>query len=48
MKKAILLFTVSAFLFGLLSSCAGDPRKNCNHPDHGRYMSEKMSKKRGI
>lgn len=31
-----------------LSSCAGDPRKNCNHPQHGQYMKEKMSKSRGF
>lgn len=38
----ILAFTAAL----VLSSC--DPRKNCNHPDHGRYMQEKIAKKRGI
>ncbi|MEM0999730.1 MAG: hypothetical protein AAGN35_21910 [Bacteroidota bacterium] len=47
-KKGLLVFAVSAFVFGLVSSCAGDPRKNCNHPQHGQYMSEKMKKKRGF
>ena len=38
----VLTFTAAL----ILSSC--DPRKNCNHPDHGRYMQEKIAKKRGI
>jgi len=48
MKKAILLFLSAAFLMALVSSCASDPRKNCNHPQHGQYMKEKMAKKRGF
>ncbi|MDX1909585.1 MAG: hypothetical protein SF053_21275 [Bacteroidia bacterium] len=34
-----------------LSSCRalrGDPRKNCNHPDHGNYMREQRMKKTGF
>jgi hypothetical protein len=32
----------------LFASCAGDPRKNCNHPQHGQYMSQKLAKKHGL
>lgn len=35
----------------LLSSCAilrGDPRKNCNHPQHGQYMLEQHKKRTGF
>ncbi|MEM7659214.1 MAG: hypothetical protein AAF399_24045 [Bacteroidota bacterium] len=35
----------------LLSSCRvfmGDPRKNCNHPDHGKYMKEQSFKRTGF
>ncbi|MEM6261784.1 MAG: hypothetical protein AAGI38_04705 [Bacteroidota bacterium] len=45
-KLVLLLFTLSM----VLSSCKmlkGDPRKNCNHPDHGKYMMEKRRKKMG-
>lgn len=35
------------FVTGLLASC-GDPRKNCNHPQHGMYMKQKMMKNRGF
>jgi len=46
-KRSIFLALVLTFTVGiLLSSC--DPRKNCNHPEHGKYMQEKISKKRGL
>ncbi len=46
-KKFFSFALVAAFVLGiLLTSC--DPRKNCNHPDHGRYMQEKIAKKRGL
>ena len=44
--KKISLLLIFAFVAGLaLSSCRilmGDPRKNCNHPQHGQYMKEKQ------
>lgn len=48
MKKAILILLMLSFSAAILSSCAADPRKNCNHPQHGQYMNEKIMKKRGI
>ena len=46
-KRKLFLALALVFVTGiLLSSC--DPRKNCNHPEHGKYMQEKISKKRGI
>ncbi|MCI4670123.1 MAG: hypothetical protein MRZ79_18445 [Bacteroidia bacterium] len=51
MKKSIVIILVFLFLGGaLLSSCRalkGDPRKNCNHPDHGKYMREMQMKRKG-
>lgn len=45
MRKNVLKLFLMLFLASIvLSSCAllrGDPRKNCNHPDHGEYMMEK-------
>jgi hypothetical protein len=39
-------FSLIALVSSLsLSSCRvlrGDPRKNCNHPEHGDYMREKQ------
>jgi hypothetical protein len=39
-------------LFLLLSACKpyyniryGDPRKNCNHPEHGLFMNKRLMKK---
>lgn len=46
-KKHIALLTAGFLLFGIVASSCADPRKNCNHPDHGKYMSEKLSKKHG-
>ena len=49
-KTAIILILM--FIAGtVLSSCRvfrGDPRKNCNHPEHGKYMLEKRKKKTGF
>lgn len=47
-KQALFLALAGFFFFGLLVSCGGDPRKNCNHPDHGKYMQEKRMKKSGF
>ncbi len=47
-KKHIALLTAGLLVFGMVASSCADPRKNCNHPDHGKYMSEKLSKKRGL
>jgi len=43
-------WTALLFLLALLGSLAfssckmlrGDPRRNCNHPEHGEYMKEKQ------
>jgi hypothetical protein len=49
MKTKYTLLALVGFMFaGLVLSSCGDPRKNCNHPDHGRYMNEKLMKKRGM
>lgn len=48
LQRVFLLGLVGVFFVGLITSCAGDPRKNCNHPQHGQYMKEKMAKKRGF
>lgn len=48
MKRAASILLLVAFACILMQGCAGDPRKNCNHPQHGQYMSEKLNKKRGI
>jgi hypothetical protein len=47
-KDIIAILVVAAFAIGLISSCAGDPRKNCNHPQHGQYMKEQRMKKHGF
>lgn len=51
-NKQISFLLIMAFLGGMmLSSCRilrGDPRKNCNHPEHGKYMLEKRAKKTGF
>lgn len=42
----LLIFSLMAPL--TLTSCKvlrGDPRKNCNHPDHGDYMREQQQKR---
>jgi hypothetical protein len=51
MLKKARQFAWIAFLAVLvsftLSSCKilrGDPRRNCNHPEHGDYMREKQVK----
>lgn len=48
-KRWTLLLTSVVLLMALsLSSCKilrGDPRKNCNHPDHGDYMLEQQQKR---
>lgn len=48
-SSLLLVLMVGATL--LLSSCRvlkGDPRKNCNHPQHGVYMKEQFQKKTGF
>ena len=47
-KRNILIFLAASMLMGIVSSCAGDPRKNCNHPKHGAYMMEQHKKKTGF
>lgn len=51
-QRSFSLLLVVAFLAGLsLSSCKvfmGDPRKNCNHPQHGQYMMEQQKKRMGF
>jgi len=48
MKKRIIHLFLLLFVAAMtLSACAmlrGDPRKNCNHPDHGEYMMQKRQK----
>lgn len=42
------LFLVALMGSLTLTSCRalrGDPRKNCNHPEHGDYMREKQMKR---
>ncbi|MFM2375233.1 MAG: hypothetical protein RLZZ165_330 [Bacteroidota bacterium] len=41
----MLVLLAGAMLMGTVASCAGDPRKNCNHPQHGAYMREQQMKK---
>ena len=52
LRHIFLLLTILALLGSVvLSSCAalrGDPRRNCNHPDHGKYMQEKRMKNSGF
>ena len=52
MKKRVIPFLVLLFISAMaFSSCKllkGDPRKNCNHPDHGKYQQEKRMKKMGF
>ncbi|MEM7371216.1 MAG: hypothetical protein AAF587_21550 [Bacteroidota bacterium] len=51
-QRFIALLLVLAFTASLvLSSCRmfrGDPRKNCNHPEHGKYMQTVHKKKTGF
>lgn len=51
-KKFTYIILTLLTVFALsLSSCRmlmGDPRKNCNHPEHGAYMKEKFMKKNGL
>lgn len=47
LKKHLLFILGLVFLVGMMTSCV-DPRKNCNHPDHGKYMQERINKRRGI
>jgi hypothetical protein len=44
-KSSMLVLLAGAMLMGTVASCAGDPRKNCNHPQHGAYMREQQKKK---
>ncbi|MCB0835327.1 MAG: hypothetical protein KDD63_22345 [Bacteroidetes bacterium] len=50
--KRVAILLIMAFLAGtILSSCRvfmGDPRKNCNHPEHGKYVLEKRKQKTGF
>jgi hypothetical protein len=50
MNKLRLLLIPAALvvLLSTLASCASDPRKNCNHPQHGAYMKEQRIKKHGF
>lgn len=56
LKRVVLIIFLSSCLAGTLTSCKGlkngfqrvfqgDPRKNCNHPDHGKYMKEQQQTK---
>ncbi|MFN8397985.1 MAG: hypothetical protein U0176_25435 [Bacteroidia bacterium] len=47
-KKPVLILLTGAMVLGIVSSCAGDPRKNCNHPQHGSYMREMQKKRTGF
>lgn len=47
-KKHLILLLAATMVAGLVVSCAGDPRKNCNHPKHGQYMMEQRKKKTGF
>jgi hypothetical protein len=47
-KRNIWLFLTVTMLYCIVASCAGDPRKNCNHPQHGAYMMEQRKKKTGF
>ena len=49
--KILRILCVPAALLVLLASlgsCAGDPRKNCNHPQHGAWAKEQSMKKHGF
>ncbi|MEZ4825720.1 MAG: hypothetical protein R3C61_05405 [Bacteroidia bacterium] len=50
--RPIAFLLIFSLLGGMtLSSCRilrGDPRKNCNHPQHGQYMLEKRKKSTGF
>ncbi len=52
LRHTFLLLTLFSLLGSMaLSSCAalrGDPRRNCNHPEHGKYMQEKRVKSQGL
>ncbi|MDX2246375.1 MAG: hypothetical protein SF052_06355 [Bacteroidia bacterium] len=52
LSRNVALLLILAILGGMtLSSCRilrGDPRKNCNHPQHGQYMLEKRKKTTGF
>jgi hypothetical protein len=51
-KKFKPLLFLLLFSFTFLSGCKlwyqiryGDPRKNCNHPEHGKYMNARIMQK---
>jgi hypothetical protein len=52
LKHTFLTLVILSLLGSVvLSSCAmlrGDPRRNCNHPEHGKYMQERRVKKQGL
>lgn len=47
-RLAALLLAI--FIGFALQSCflRGDPRRNCNHPQHGNYVKEQRMKKTGF
>ncbi|MFK7970557.1 MAG: hypothetical protein AB8F95_09325 [Bacteroidia bacterium] len=50
-KRAIpilILLFITALAFSSCKMFKGDPRKNCNHPEHGKYMQQKRMKKAGL
>jgi hypothetical protein len=48
LRPLALLALCSLLLFSSCRMLMGDPRKNCNHPQHGNYMREQHQKKTGI
>lgn len=41
------LLISGGLLVSFTLNCAGDPRKNCNHPKHVEWVKEKTLKKYG-
>ncbi len=44
LKTLACIGLLSIMVFSGCSMLRGDPRKNCNHPDHGAYMREQQMK----
>lgn len=48
LRQSIFLLLVAGSLFSSCRILKGDPRKNCNHPEHGKYMMEQNQKRTGF
>jgi hypothetical protein len=46
--KCLLLMGVVMMLLSLSGCFLSDPRKNCNHPQHEKYIMEKRMKQQGF